>query len=306
VRLESLWEVITWVARLKSTSRGASLGFPAWGPAFVKAGKYYKTVNLKNELGFPVGFSFHTDAQLPPGLEISLYFALGLPGIFDLRVGADITVYHPHLAGFRHFVNPAGNALGAASEWLVNLGQATALAARLEILRASTAHPETKGLPKRSVEEVLPERLRSSAAVLHDAQIALGTVRVFQRQLKEEGAAIFDPKSHLYHDLVNVIGAERSLEFVGDMLVDKEKELVAGIDRVKELLMQPYEDHWKDLKLRAKIARACSALRPLVRFLRTDILLCQVFDSAAVGESIEAIQLAEAEAIATAVLDAAA
>ncbi len=273
IRTDVIYSLLTLFGRAQLSSRGPRIGFPSFGPFYVRKSEYCNAVTFKNELLFPLGVSFQTDTQLPAGLDLALYVPF-----LGLKVGGELTLYHPGFGGFRHAVDPTAELLAAAGNSIANFLTATGKSMRLAMLKASTAHPETKGLPQERLEKLLPERLGPSATVVGHAHIALATVRAYREELAVFGAGVLKEQSPVYESLVSGFGRERAISVIEQFLATKEKELVADIDRVKNLLMEPTSDQWAERSLRGEINEAGRSLKRTTEGFRIgDILLGQVF-----------------------------
>ena len=105
----------------------------------------------------------------------------------------------------------------------------------------------------------------------------------------------------MYESLVSGFGRERAISVIEQFLATKEKELVADIDRVKNLLMEPTSDQWAERSLRGEINEAGRSLKRTTEGFRIgDILLGQVFGTKlteSVGHNTETM-LQELEAAA--------
>jgi len=259
------------IGNTELTSRGGKYAFSA-GPFNVRDAEFSQAVNAKLQgIG---GVAFQRDKVLGPGFEAGASPAIGLVGVFNIRAGGEVAIFHPGMNAWDRPVNRAATILGNATE-----AAGDAIVGSYGTVRDKIAGP--KEHEPMELKKLRKKRLGRSSMAARKASISLGVVQGYREQMaaaKAAGASPFAPDSPAYREMTRGYSEDKAIEIIETFLGDIEGRLTEAIDGVREWTDDPIGSPWEERNLRGRIRVATKTVAEVDQIFSTaDTLLSGLF-----------------------------
>lgn len=282
------------------TSRGGKYAFSA-GPLNVREAEFSQAVNMKLQgIG---GVAFQRDKVLGPGFEAGMSPTVGLLGVFNLRAGGEVAIFHPGMNAWDRPVNRAATLLGNATEAVSDL-----ISASYHSAKNALVEPEAGELTPKKLRK---SRLGRSNLTARKATVSLGVVKSYRAALEaatDAGLPPFSADNPAYREMTRGYSEAEALTVIGGFLDDIEGRLESTLGAVRILTDADEGTPWQERKLRSEIRGATKDVAEADQmFGVADTLLSQLFTGVEwapagpfaellAGEQLTGVALSEARA----------